>query len=327
MNQILLAFLAGLTNGGISCSTIQGGLLASAVNKSDSKFKSTFLFLVSKILSHTIIGFFLGYLGKSLVFSLKVQGVLQMLVGLFMVFTAFRILGLGKIFDLTEIHLPKRILTFFNNLYSKSPHLKPLILGLTTIFIPCGATQAMFVLAVGSGNPINGALIMFAFILGTTPLFFALGLAIGNMFKYNILAKVASIILIVLGISSINNGQILRGSPHTIQNYVYVITNNRSITQSFATNVNGFQEVSILATNTGYQTETKNLKLGQPVRLTVISKDVFSCVSSFVIPALNINVSLPSNGQQTIEFTPTQEGLLTYSCGMGMYTGSFEVVK
>lgn len=327
MNQILLAFLAGLTNGGVSCSTVQGGLLATAVNKTESKFKSTSLFLISKILSHTIIGFFLGYLGKSLVFSLKVQGLLQILVGLFMVFTAFRILGLGKVFDLTEIHFPENIVKFFNKLYLKNPHLKPLILGLTTIFIPCGATQAMFVLAIGSGNPLNGALIMFAFVLGTTPLFFALGLTIGNMFKYNILAKVAGIILIILGISSINNGQILRGSVHTIQNYVYIITNNQSVAQKFAANIDGFQEVSILATNTGYQTETKNLKLGQPVRLKITAKDVVSCVSSFVIPSLNINVSLPSNGQKIVEFTPTKEGLLTYSCGMGMYTGSFEVVK
>lgn len=327
MNQALLAFIAGVTNGGVSCSTVQGGLLATAVTKSESKFKSTFLFLTSKIIVHTLVGFLLGYIGSSLTFSLKVQGNLQIFVGLFMIFTAFRVLGVRSLFDFTEIPTPKGVVEFFNNIYHKYPNLKPIILGLTTIFIPCGSTQAMFVLAVGSGNPINGALIMFSFVLGTSPLFFILGITVGNMFKYNILAKVAGITLIVLGILSINNGQVLKGSVHTLQNYAWALTNNSDISNNLALNINGIQQVEMTATNTGYSTNTKKLKLGVPVRLTITTKGVVSCVSNFVIPSLNINVSLPSNGQKVIEFIPNKEGLLTYSCGMGMYTGSFEIVK
>ena len=36
------------------------------------------------------------------------------------------------------------------------------------------ALQAMMVLAIGTGNSLTGAAIMFAFILGTTPVFFGL---------------------------------------------------------------------------------------------------------------------------------------------------------
>src|SRR2546428_6186391 len=72
---------------------------------------------------------------------------------------------------------PPRFVTRFIRRYAKnnaSTVATPLFLGTLTIFIPCGVTQAMMVLAVGTGSPLLGAAIIFAFILGTTPVFFGL---------------------------------------------------------------------------------------------------------------------------------------------------------
>lgn len=325
ISQIILAFMSGLTNGGISCTTVQGGLLTTAVAESKSKLRSTTLFLLSKIISHTVLGGLLGIFGGFFTFSLKSQGLLQLIVGLFMIVTALKILGLIINITVININLPESISKKLNSLYLKYPDLRSPLLGISTIFIPCGATQAMFVFAIGSGNPINGALIMFSFVLGTTPLFFAIGLTLGNMFKFNVLKNIAVAILIILGLNTINNGQVLRSSNHTLQNYLYAISGTK--TENMAKNINGYQVINLTATNTGYKVDSNTIKLGVPVKLIVESQNLYSCASTFVIPSLNISESLPVNGQKVIEFTPTEEGLLTFSCGMGMFADKFVVER
>lgn len=327
MNQIILAFITGITNGGITCSITQGGLLATAVSKSQNKYKDTYQFLIAKIIIHTILGFIFGLIGSAFNISLSLQGYLQILIGIFMVATSFRLLGISRLFDFTEISIPKFLSKTVDDIYAKYPKYKSYIIGASTIFIPCGATQAMFVLSIGSGNPINGALIMLAFVLGTTPLFFLIGITIGKFFQSNLLAKIATLSILTLGIISINNGMILRGSNHTLQNYFYVLTGSKSISGSLAKEINGTQEVNIIVTNSGYKADQKLLKINTPVKLNLKSENIVTCVKNFVIPSLGITKNLPSDGLETVEFTPNKLGILTFSCGMGMYTGSFEVVN
>jgi hypothetical protein len=218
------------------------------------------------------------------------------------------------------------MLRYLSKISKDSTIFTPILLGALTVLIPCGVTQAMLLLSVGSGSATNGALLMFAFILGTSPVFFALGLSLGKIFENKILTKIAAAIIIIIGLSSINNGQVLRGSSHTFQNYARVLTRSDSAGQG-PTLVNGIQEIEIIVTNSGYKSNTKVIKLGVPVKLKMISKNVQSCARSFLIPSLNINKLLPSNGTEIIEFTPKNIGLLTFSCSMGMYTGSFEVIQ
>lgn len=333
MNQYLLAFITGLTSGGISCLTVQGGLLASAINeKSNSingqmdKYKDTLYFLISKLLTYTILGAILGGIGQVLTLSTNTQGILQILIGLFMIATVGRLLNIHPIFRYTVIQPPTFIYRFLKTKSKTKSVITPIMLGFLTVLIPCGVTQAMLILAMGSGSPLTGALIMASFTLGTSPIFFALGLTITNIFKNNILSKVASLAILTIGIMSINNGQVLRGSPHTFQNYSRVLFGERGNGSDIKI-VDGKQEVEIIATNSGYKTNTKTIKAGVPVKLTVNSKNVQSCARSFVIPSLNINKLLPVNGVETFEFIPTEEGLLSFSCGMGMYTGSFDIVN
>lgn len=328
MNQYLLAIVSGLTNGGISCSVIQGGLLATAVTDEKLKFENTYKFLLSKIIVHTFLGALLGALGSLFIVSIKIQGIIQILIGLFMIISALRLLNINSIFKIVEIKTPKFITKKLENYYLKFPKIRPLILGASTVLIPCGTTQAMFVLSVGSGNALSGALIMFLFVLGTTPIFLALGLTIGSIIKQNLLKYVAFLSILFLGLLSINNGQVLRNSPHTFQNYTRVIFGQRIFNPLYGPNIqDGKQIVYITATNTAYKSNIKSIKVDVPVRLIITSDKLFSCASKFVIPSLNINEALPAKGQKVIDFIPKDLGTLIYSCGMGMYTGSFEVTE
>ena len=60
----------------------------------------------------------------------------------------------------------------------------------------------MEVLAINTGNPIYGALIMFSFVLGTSPLFAILGVATAKLSESwnQVFNKVAAYTLIVMAI-------------------------------------------------------------------------------------------------------------------------------
>jgi uncharacterized protein len=327
MNQFLLAFITGLTSGGISCIAIQGGLLASSITDSKrANIKKILAFLNSKLAAYTILGALLGLMGGSLAISIKVQGWLQIFVGFYLLATAARLLNLHPIFRYTVIQPPKFSLKYLSKIAKDSSLFTPIFLGVLTILIPCGVTQAMMVYALSSGDVLRGAGIMFSFILGTFPVFILFGIVSSQMLKNKVLTVVAATILAFIGIVSLNTGQILRGDVHTLQNFWQVIRTSQN-SESDTNIQNGVQRVNIEVTSFGYKSDIKTLKVGIPVKLSLITKNEFGCGRSFVIPSLNYSKVLPANGTTEVIFTPTQTGLLTYTCSMGMYTGQFTIIN
>jgi len=100
-----------------------------------------------------------------------------------MIATAGRLLNLHPIFRYTVIQPPTFVLRYLNKISKDSSFFAPIMLGALTVLIPCGVTQAMMVLAIGTGSFFYGALIMSAFVLGTSPVFFLLGLSVSSIFK------------------------------------------------------------------------------------------------------------------------------------------------
>ena len=326
MGNIWLAFITGLTTGGISCFAVQGGLLASSFTDNTNKRKSIAFFLAAKIFAYTLLGFLLGFLGSSLNISPKFQSWLQLFVGIYLLATAARLLNLHPIFRYFVIQPPKQILTLLKNKAEAKSFFTPVALGFLTIFIPCGVTQAMMLLAIGTGNPVWGATIMFAFILGTSPVFFLIGLAASELFRKKAFVYLAAGFIAILGILAINSGQLLRGSVHTLQNYWKILVETPEDIRP-AKIVSGVQEVTIKVTDRGYEANINSLKVGVPVKLKLVTNGARSCARAFTIPELNYFKVLPATGSEIIEFTPRKTGKLIYTCSMGMYSGSFDVVK
>ncbi len=337
MNQIWLAFLTGLTTGGISCMAVQGGLLASSLTNNATKndrFIGVSVFLFFKILAYTLLGGLLGYLGAKFIISPALQGWFQIFVGIFMLGTVGRLLNLHPIFRYFVIQPPKFLYKLMKNKTKRAQFFTPGILGTMTVLIPCGVTQAMMVLSVGSGSAFNGALLMFAFTLGTSPVFFTLGVTALTLLKKKAFIYPASFVIFILGVLSMNSGQVLRGSPHTLQNYgtaigtIFSNTNRPAVAGAAAQlDSEGKQEVTIDVASSGYSKPSGAIKVGVPVKLTLISNNVQSCARSFLIPKLNVSKILPQNGSTEIEFTPKEIGQLPYTCGMGMYNGQFTVIN
>lgn len=329
MNQILLAFLTGLSTGGLSCFAVQGGLLAGilAEQKKEERKKTLITFLTSKLIVHIILGALLGLLGSALIITSKTQGIMQIVSGIVILLMALKISDIHPVVRNFSITAPKFIFRLLRNRSKDTSWFTPIALGILTIVIPCGITQGIMLLSVSTGDIWYGALILGAFVLGTTPIFYLLGIAGGFILSVKPLRIIAVLLMVYLGLTAINSGQILRGSPHTFQNYANVIL-NRSITANGPTTTeNGKQVVTIDVKNTSYEASTNTLKLGVPVKLILKTNKTAGCSRAFTIPDYNINKILPVTGEEIIEFTPTKLGSLTYTCSMGMYSGVFNVVQ
>lgn len=227
--SLLVVFLTGLTTGGLSCMAVQGGLLAASITpkekiltggkaKDSSSARPIAAFIGAKLVAYLILGALLGMLGSILSLSPTMQAFINLSAGLFMLATAFNLLNVHPIFRYVSLQPPRSAMRFMRR-YSKSEALfAPIVLGFLTVLIPCGTTIAMEALSISSGSPLTGSLIMGAFVLGTSPLFFVLGYfatqlgaALHSGFR-----KVAAIAIIVLSIISINTALNLLDAPVTL---------------------------------------------------------------------------------------------------------------
>jgi uncharacterized protein len=353
--DLWVIFLTGLTTGGLTCLAIQGGLLATALAKQvpvavpprpstkgrkqaqENILTSVQLtknpwpvvyFLTAKLIAYTLLGFLLGTLGSVFQLSLTVQAIMQIVAGLFMLATALNMLNVHPIFRYAAIQPPKAITRSIRNQAKSQEVFTPALLGALTIFIPCGTTQAMEILAISSGSPLMGALIMFAFVLGTSPTFFVLGFLatkIRGQFQ-PVFALVTAILILFLGIVSLDGGLSLLDSPLAPSNVlsaVFTSGGERPISGEVQT-ANGFQELSIKVLNSSYDGYTPNrftVHSGQPIRLRLITNNSFGCARSFTIPRLGIRRLLPTTGETIIDLPAQQVGTLPFSCSMGMSRG------
>ena len=134
---------------------------------------------------------------KSMVFT--VAGALVLLIGL-------RMAGILPGLRSTETELPGAC--SLNARTRRRFAGRPLIIGLLTGVMPCGALSAMWLCAMSSGSAARGALVMLVFSLGTVPLLFLFGalqsfLPRGWM-KY--IVKGSAVLVVTLGLSMLVKG-------------------------------------------------------------------------------------------------------------------------
>lgn len=345
--NILTIFMTGLLTGGLTCMAVQGGLLAAMLAQSESAFAKVvkvkekrprgnafpiIAFLGSKLLAYTVLGFLLGFLGSFFQLSVQLKVVLQIAVAIFMIGTALNILNVHPLFRYFVIQPPK-FLTRLVRKQSKSKDLfAPAILGAFTIFIPCGTTQAMMALAVASGNPLLGATVMFAFILGTSPVFFVLGYfatKLGNMFHANFM-RLAAFAIVLLALFNINNAISLTGSNLTFDK----IAKGAWCAVSFCGDASPsahagspVTKATITINSDAYEPNAITVKAGSSVTLHLQNKNGASCIQAFTIPQLGIQKVVPVGQSTDLSFTaPKQPGQIRFMCSMGMYSGVINVI-
>lgn len=345
MNEIIVAFITGLTTGGLSCLAVQGGLLASSLEqqleseilnkplKKKEKGKPRanqknvklalpiLLFLGAKLVAYTLLGALLGVIGSVFQFSPVMRSILLIGVGVFMLGNALRILNVHPIFRHFSIEPPKFITKYIRRRAKDGIDLlSPLFLGALTVLIPCGVTQAMMAVAIATGDPLTGSAIMFSFVLGTSPVFFLvayLTMKIGSKLE-SFFMRFVAIIILILGLVTIDGGLNLIGSRLSIS-YLFnnVVSNNPLEQSTLASN-----QLSLSVENDGYYPRRLNALAGEKIYLNLVTDNTFSCSRDFVIPSLGIQILLPDTGTIPIEIPAQEPGtIMRFTCSMGMYTG------
>ena len=289
------------------------------------------VFLTAKVGAYTVLGLLLGWLGSMLQLTPLMKGILQIAIAVFMLGTAARMLELHPVFRYFVIQ-PPRFITRFIRRRAKAGNgdfLTPFFLGGLTVFIPCGITQAMMALAIGSGNPLSGAAIMASFTLGTTPLFFALAYMatrLGAALQRNFF-KVAAVAVAGLALVSLEGGLNLVGSPISFSSMVQSIG-------AAASGAGGGSDVAsgpptstptLQVENAAYTPSHLLAKAGLPVKLSLVTNGTTGCTRTFVIPSLGVQRALPQSGTTELDLPAQAAGsTVRFTCSMGMYNGQID---
>jgi hypothetical protein len=227
--------------------------------------------------------------------------------------------------------------------------------------------------AMASGSPITGAALMFAFVLGTSPIFFVVAYfatQLGSRLEKYFM-KFVAVVVLILAFVTINTGLNLLGSPFSFERIfqrtsavqansdtpvsasLLPIPQNTDGSTSgcncgmmknrkgglgsgalltsptaeptapaTAEQNSGWNDVTVNVLSSSYSPDVVRIKAGLPTRLTLVSKDVFSCSLAFVIPTQNIQVVMDPTDTETIELPAFSSGdQIPFSCSMGMFTG------
>lgn len=343
MSQLVVAFVTGITTGGLSCLAVQGGLLASSLayqieqdysaqakNKKATRTNSAMpiaLFLIAKLVAYTLMGALLGWLGSFLTLSPLTRAILMIAIGIFMVGNALRMFNVHPIFRYFSIEPPKFITRYIRRTAKGTDTATPIFLGLLTIFIPCGVTQAMMATALGTGSVLMGAALMFAFTLGTSPVFFIvayLATELGAKLEKFFMRFVAVVVLI-LGLVTLDGGLNLMGSPLSLQNmtrgWFAPQAESNAVTESVQPSA-ASDEIILSVENNGYFPAILKAPAGKDLTLSLVTNKTYSCARDFVIPDLNFYELLPDTGTVQVNIPAQKAGsTLFFTCSMGMYTG------
>jgi uncharacterized protein len=348
MTDLWVAFFTGLTTGGLSCMAVQGGLLAgSLANQIEQDISQNcgkrrkglqphialpiVLFLLSKLAVYTLLGYLLGALGSVFELTTTTRAIMQFAIGFFIIGNALRMLNVHPIFRYFSFEPPASLTRYIRRKSKNGTSvITPLYLGALTVLIPCGVTQGIMAAAVATANPVQGAALLFAFVLGTSPVFFLLSYFATRlsavMEKYFV--RIVAAVLLVLGILAVDTGFNLLGSPYSLTRLVQSFSPTTSSQQLASADLTaGAQtgnegEIVLAVTGSGYEPYTLHAPANKPVKLNLVTKDTYSCARAFTIPELNIAEILPKTGTTVVDLPAQKPGkVIAFTCSMGMYSG------
>ena len=327
--NILIALFMGVVASLSTCLALTGGIVmgfGSLVRVHEGRKHHLFsraiphiYFHIGRVGGFMLLGGLLGLVGSKINYSLTFTGYLTILIAVVMFYIGLQILKIVPNITKLGFHLPKFLSRKIHDLEKNDQHMMPILVGALTFFLPCGFTQTMQLAAVTSQNPLTGALIMGAFAVGTMPVLLSVG--IGSTYahkeKMQFLYRFIGVVVVFFSLYSFNSGLVLAGSPVTIDFW------NRG-QETTSSEVSGNVQTIKMDVDWTFKPTEFEIKKGIPVRWEINGINVSGCSNEIVIPKLNIRKKIDI-GLNLIEFTPEKEGVLPFSCWMGMLNGRFIV--
>lgn len=330
----ITALIAGLTAGVSTCMALVGGLVLGVSAKhaekyptatTMKKFSPHLYFNSGRIFSFILLGGLIGAIGTAFQLKGSTLGLLTVLVGVFMF-----VLGLG----LTDLFprlkkgfvIPRgiaRALKIKNLKNAQYSNERTFLLGAATFFLPCGLTQAMQLLAVGSGSAMSGMIIMGMFAIGTTPGLLGVGwltsLISGKSAQK--IFRIVGVAVIALALLNIMNGIRIGNFRVPAFSRAASVQSLSSDTKKLHATFLGVGKLPDISPN------TFTTKVGQKTALIVDAKeDGTGCMSTIMIAGLSDTPQLIKKDKRIVlVFTPTAPGDYTIMCAMGIPRGTITV--
>lgn len=347
--NLTAVLVTGLLAGGVSCAAVQGGLLTGLVARQrqaggdrdrtgdGARWISRVAddlapvagFLGGKVVSHAALGALLGGLGTAMQLSPQARVTIQVVAGLLILCFGLAQLGVPGFRELT-VSPPASWQRLVRGRARSSAAMAPALLGLSTVLIPCGVTVSVMALALASGSAASGAATMAVFVVGTSPLFAVIGYAAhkaATAWKDK-LAFATGVVLVAVGLYTLNGGLTLAGSPLAARNLPSALGLADETAPDASTvdiGSDGVQMAVIIVRPGAFYPANVQVKSGVPTMLVFRSEDAFGCVRALVIPKLGVDEVLPENGDTEFDAGTLKPGRIDYSCSMGMYAGTITV--
>lgn len=301
--SISLVVIYGLVSS-LHCVSMCGGLALSAnLGLNNAKIKQHIThYQVGRIVSYTLTGLVLGYLGSWFEFSLSSQNTFKLMIGLWMVLLALQSFGFIK--------LPSFNFRFKNASNS-------LVIGLLNGLMPCGALQSIQLLALGSGNPLQGALMMLVFAITTAPALLGMqwfGLRLGKV-NHKLVRAFSSFVILWMGLNMITQYPTI---SNAIQN-IFVDKDQAPI-------IDGVQRVTLTIKEGRYVLDYNTIQQDIPVELSFDHTQFLGCANPIVLSFLNNQMIDVLKNPDPVIFTIDDNQTLRIHCWMDMDTINLYVI-
>jgi len=177
------AWLQGFL-GSTHCIGMCGPFIGLLNSRADAGFATNFLYNLGRTLSYASIGCLLGFLGwgaNRFLFAdiaLYLGSSIILIYGLSYIFPIF-----PKVFNSTAPQwLVRTSANFLKN--TSNTNLLGFLMGIVSGLLPCGLLYPAYSLALLAGDPLDSALVMVVFSLGTYPMLYTLGLGGRKIFQF-----------------------------------------------------------------------------------------------------------------------------------------------
>ena len=287
-----------------SCAALVGGIVlsmsrqwaAAYADRGSSLQRSEphLLFNTGRLIGFAVLGAVLGAIGGRLQLSLTVSSLLVILISILMIFLGLEMLGVTRP-GTGRLIAPRALTRYIADESNFRGRYMPFVLGALTFFLPCGFTFTVQSLALLSGSPVQGALMMGAFALGTLPMLLAIGLSsarlMSNPLTSSYFVKAAGVLVLIFALYNINSQLNVLGMASLSDlglsgGPVASASRGAGGGPALPAFVDGVQVIRMDASAYGYRPRWFRVQAGLPVRWEIADKGTSGCTNAVISRAL-----------------------------------------
>jgi sulfite exporter TauE/SafE len=333
---LMLVGLVGLAAGVSTCMALVGGLVLSisaahaastppdAQRSFAGRMRPHLVFTVGRIAGFVLLGALLGTIGGAFPVPTRLMGVVILAVAAIMAILGIRLTEVSPRVAAWSPHLPTGLAAIVTRASADTRYsdLRAAALGAATFLLPCGFTQAVQLYALTTGSAVSEGLIMSVFALGTTPGLLTLA-AVPEVAtagrRRDVGLRAIGVVVLAFALVNASAGLRLIG---------WTSTADAPVATSTSPNVtlnDGVQTVTMTQTPRGYSPADTVVHAGIPITWVVESTSRWDCSAFLRVPSTGTSVDL-QEGRNVIDLPPLPEGTTSFTCVMGMYSGTLQAI-